>query len=148
LSLLVYSSLAPALAGGAQQLAAAYLQNVDHNKGYCPVCGCPPAMSILDAEIGRRWLYCGFCRHQWPVQRIFCPTCENADGKQLQYFYADSEKEYRVDLCEKCRTYLKSVDARELSRPLFAPLEQVATLHLDLSAQEKGYQSTADKFGG
>ncbi len=147
LSLLIYSCLAPAIETGAQQVAAAYLKGAEHPKGYCPVCGCPPALSLLDADNGRRWLYCSFCRHQWPVQRIFCAACENDDNHSLQYFYTETEKEYRVDLCDKCQTYLKNVDAREMIRPLFPPLEQVATLHLDLSAQEKGYQCTADKFG-
>jgi hypothetical protein len=36
---------------------------------------------------------------------------------------------------------VKTVDGRKLARPVYPPLEQVATLHLDLKAAEAGYES-------
>jgi FdhE protein len=55
------------------------------------------------------------------------------------YLYSDEEKEYRVDACGSCRSYIKTVDTRVLNRPSYPPLEQVASLHLDLKAAEAGY---------
>ncbi len=53
------------------------------------------------------------------------------------------EQEYRVELCESCRTYLKQVDSRAAGRPLYPPLEHVVTLHLDLAIQKKGYRPSS-----
>jgi FdhE protein len=55
------------------------------------------------------------------------------------YLYSEEEKEYRVDACESCRKYIKTVDTRVLGRRAYPPLEQVASLHLDLKAAEAGY---------
>jgi hypothetical protein len=38
-----------------------------------------------------------------------------------------------------CRRYLKVVDTRKMVRSFYPPLEQVASLHLDMLAAEKGY---------
>ncbi|RPJ13122.1 MAG: formate dehydrogenase accessory protein FdhE, partial [Deltaproteobacteria bacterium] len=46
---------------------------------------------------------------------------------------------YRVDACDSCRKYLKTVDTRVLNRRVYPALEQVASLHLDLKAAEAGY---------
>jgi FdhE protein len=58
----------------------------------------------------------------------------------MKYFYSDEEPEYRVDTCGQCNSYLKTLDTRQANRILYFPLEQTATLHLDWSAQEKGFR--------
>jgi len=57
----------------------------------------------------------------------------------LIYLYSEEEKEYRVDACQSCRKYIKTVDSRVLNRCAYPALEQVASLHLDLKAAEAGY---------
>ena len=86
-------------------------------------------------------LLCGFCQHQWAVPRIFCPACEARDTGTFNYFFSDEEPEYRVYTCESCRFYLKTVDLRRLARPFYPPAETLLTLHLDIQAQEQGFQS-------
>ncbi len=139
---MVYNALYPSLTACSEQLATFLKAVEDWNKGYCPVCGSPPALSEVSGE-GKRSLHCNFCWHRWPVRRIFCPTCGNTDGETLQYLYSDEEPEHRVDLCETCQGYIKGIDARKLPRPFHPPLEHLATIHLDLKAQEKEYQSAA-----
>ena len=51
------------------------------------------------------------------------------------------KKGYRVDVCDQCRKYMKTVDTRETRHVIHAPLEQVSTLHLDFKAQEMGFES-------
>jgi FdhE protein len=109
-------------------------------KGYCPICGSPPALARLEAD-GRRFLFCGFCWHRWPGRRAVCPFCDTADPGRLSYIYSEEEKEYRLDLCDACRKYVKTLDSRHLARTSYPPLEQVASLHLDVKAAEAGYQS-------
>jgi FdhE protein len=83
---------------------------------------------------------CGFCWHRWPTRRRACPWCGNVDAGTLHYFAPEQEPEYRVELCDGCQHYLKTLDLRHLERPAYLPLEQVASLHLDLKAQEMGYR--------
>lgn len=140
LAFITYSSIKPCLTIGAEQLSHYLDGNNLWEKGYCPICGNLPGLSIFDGE-GRRLLSCSFCWHKWFVKRVQCPFCENTDGTHLHYFFSDAEKEYRVDVCENCRKYIKTIDSRSANRPIYPPLELVATLHLDIKAQEMGFES-------
>lgn len=68
--------------------------------------------------------------------RLRCPFCENENRKDLSYLKAENEDYLRVDLCGRCGQYIKTVDLRELSEAIILPLDDVATWHLDLIAQE------------
>lgn len=145
LAFITYSSINPSIALSAEQLSTYLKADIPWKQAYCPVCGSPAAISTLEND-GQRFLFCGFCRHQWSAPRLFCPFCSNADRHSLHYFYSDEEKEYRVDVCDGCRKYIKTVDIRKTDRPVYLPLEQVSTLHLDLKARELGLESGARLF--
>jgi len=137
ISLLLYLAVKPSIAAGVQQLAAR-LTGSHENQSNCPICGSAPIIGELDAE-GQQWIHCGLCWHRWPVKRLACPFCNNRDSHSLEYLYSEDEPEYRVNLCGGCRRYLKVADTRKMSRGFYPPLEQVASLHLDILASEKGY---------
>ena len=139
MAFLAYNSMQPSIEMRATQLAAYLDPEAVWRKGHCPICGSAPGLAVL-VEEGRRVLCCSFCRHQWQAPRIFCVFCGNTKTDELTYFFAEEEKDLRVDVCEHCRNYLKTVDRRNIGRPLFPPLEQVASLHLDMIAVEKGYR--------
>jgi len=142
LEVLARQSVRPFVAACAAGLAT-YVEKQDRlDTGYCPICGGSPMLALLQAE-GKRYASCHFCGHPWQIKRIFCPACRNEDGDTLQYLFSDSEPEYRVDLCDRCNSYLKCVDRRKTDRPIYPPLEAVATLHLDFKAQEAGYLCAA-----
>jgi FdhE protein len=108
-------------------------------KGICPVCGSLPYLSLLKEVEGKRFLLCSFCGHQWRSERLFCPFCGNKEQHSLNYFYAEGEETYRIDTCDQCHQYIKTVDARNIE--IIDPaLEDLATLHLDLLASQKGYK--------
>jgi len=136
---MAHGSIRPCLSLCAEQLATYIGKDTLWGKGYCPVCGNPPAISILRGE-GERFFFCSFCDHEWHSQRIYCPFCENKDQKTLHYFFSE-EEEYRVNVCDKCKRYIKTIDTREIERPVYPFLEQIATLHLDMLAQNQGLQS-------
>lgn len=140
LAFVAYSSIKPSVVHCAEQLAS-YLDS-DHpwDKGFCPICGSAPGFSLFEDE-GNRVLFCGFCWHPWAAQRIYCPFCENKDSKTIHYYFSEKEKKYRIDVCDSCKTYLKAIDQRATDRLIYPPLEFVATLHLDIKAQEMGFQS-------
>jgi len=108
-------------------------------RGYCPVCGSFPHMSELKGE-GQRFFECSFCGFEWPSERLKCPFCENKDHESLHYLYEEGKEVYRVDVCDKCKQYIKTVDSRKLNFEPDLELEDIATIHLDMMASEKGFK--------
>ena len=140
LAFVAYNSLKPSVSLCAELLLG-YLKDLPGwEKGYCPVCGNFPGLAVLDQD-GRRLLHCSFCWTAWPAKRIFCPFCEKTGGKNLHTFTSEQEKDLRVDVCGDCRKYLKTVDTRATERIIYPPMEQIASLHLDINARQKGYDS-------
>jgi FdhE protein len=140
LGFITYNSVKPSLVLCARQLSTHLNKNQPWDKGYCPVCGSPPILSIFGSN-GQRFLCCSFCWHKWPTQRIYCPFCENSDHNTLHYFDVEDEEEHRVDVCDKCGKYIKTVDTRKTGRVIYPPLEHLSTPHLDIKATEMGHKS-------
>ncbi|MBI5593391.1 MAG: formate dehydrogenase accessory protein FdhE [Deltaproteobacteria bacterium] len=128
-----YNSIRPSLRLCSEQLAASLTAKEPWRTGYCPICGSSPGLSMLKGE-GERWYVCSFCWHEWLTPRIYCPFCDNTDSSQLHYFFSDQEPEYRVDGCDRCSRYIKTIDLRKTSRTIVPVVEAIATLHLDLKA--------------
>jgi len=63
------------------------------------------------------------------------------DDQSLHYFFSEQEEDWRVDVCDGCKKYIKTLDTRKVTRPVYFPLEQITSLHLDLKAREMGYES-------
>ena len=137
-SFLIRSSTQPSIEVGMEQLRRE-LNSETWMKGYCPICGSLPSLSLLKEEVGKRYLLCAFCGYQWRSERMICPFCGTKDQESLHYLCAEKEEAYRIDLCEKCHQYIKTIDFREIeeSDPV---LEDLATLHLDILASKKGYK--------
>ncbi len=135
---LIQSSAGPSIEAGVEQLRGE-VESEAWLKGYCPICGSIPSLSLLKDEVGKRYLLCSYCGYQWRVDRLFCPFCNNKDQESLHYLFAEGEEAYRIDLCDKCHQYIKTIDYRNLaeSDPV---VEDLASLHLDLLANEKGYK--------
>ena len=143
---LIHASIQPSLSANAEQLK----DQVDLKnwlKGYCPVCGSAPQISELKDE-GRRFFVCSFCMFQWPSERLKCPYCENADHAKLQYLYEEGQEAYRVDVCDNCKQYIKTVDSRKLDYEPDLPLEDIMTIHLDILASENGYKRPVPNLWG
>ncbi len=135
LTLLLRLSLRPALLAMAQTVQNRL--NLDQwHHGHCPMCGSAPLLADLSGEGGKRTLHCSLCETAWPFARLRCPFCENDNRDDLSYLMAENEKGLRVDICNRCGKYLKTIDLRELPGPVIVPLDDAATWHLDLIAQE------------
>ena len=81
-------------------------------KNCCPVCGSGAQMAKLHKEDGRRVLYCLLCGSEWRFMRIKCPFCCNEKQESLK-FLGEEKSPYRIDLCEQCRRYIKTLDERK-----------------------------------
>jgi FdhE protein len=115
-------------------------------EGYCPLCGAVPAMGELAGDEGKKQLHCSICACDWSVTRLKCSYCGNEESDSLEYFTAEGETGYRVDLCRKCSGYLKVVDSRELGTGLPMDIEDLNTMHLDLLAQKEGFAKGKRSF--
>jgi FdhE protein len=108
-------------------------------EGYCPICGKEPKIGEIREEEGRRFLFCTQCGFEWRFMRIKCPFCGNEEQQTLAYFSIEGEEKYRVDVCNECKRYIKTVDFRETEEEADLDVEDIATLHLDMLANEEGY---------
>lgn len=146
LKFLVHMSIQPSIHANVEILKD-YIDLKKWLMGYCPICGSSPDMSELK-ENGQRYLICSFCDFQWPGERLKCPFCENSDHKKLHYLYAEGQEAYRIDLCDKCKQYIKTVDSRKLDHEPYPDIEDITTLHLDILAADKGYKKPLPSFWG
>lgn len=110
---------------------------------FCPVCG-------READVARirpdnlRFLHCPVCDTEWPVTRLSCVWCGTDDPKKVQFLILEALQPWRVDTCEVCGGYMKTLDQRS-GGPLAMPgvdlfVEDARTLQLDLLAQREGFR--------
>jgi FdhE protein len=137
-SFFLQSSIRPSIEAGVEQLRGE-LDPETWRKGHCPACGSLPSLSLLKGVEGKRYLLCSCCGYQWRADRLRCPACDNKDQESLGYFCGEGEETFRIDFCDRCHRYIKTIDYRNLeeSDPC---LEDLATLHLDILASQKGYR--------
>jgi formate dehydrogenase maturation protein FdhE len=134
-TLAVGLSLAPYLQRGAE----AILPQLDLSlwqREYCPVCGGRPNLAMLEEQRGARLLVCSRCGSTWPYARVGCPFCRS---QAKQNYYRSDDGVYRLYVCPDCNRYLKTVDVRELHRPVYPAVERLLTVGMDLAARQQGF---------
>jgi FdhE protein len=106
----------------------------------CPLCGGRPQFGVLRAEGdgARRTLVCSLCATEWNYGRIGCPACGEGSETNLAVYIAEELKHVRVEACEKCRAYIKTVDLTKDGHAV-PVVDEIAAVPLDLWAAEKGY---------
>ena len=113
----------------------------DGTPSHCPVCGAKPIVGVLrpEGDGARKSLVCMLCAHEWTFRRIYCPACGEDREPRMAFYAAPEIPHVRVDVCDTCHFYLKSVDLTKtgLAIPV---VDELATLPLDLWAREKGYR--------
>jgi FdhE protein len=137
--LFLEESLRPALEKVVEKYGS-MVAEIGWTEGYCPICGKEPKIGEIREEEGRRFLFCTQCGFEWRFRRIKCPFCGNEEQQTLAYFTIEGEEKYRVDVCHECKRYIKIVDFRESKEEANLDVEDIATLHLDMLANEEGYE--------
>jgi formate dehydrogenase accessory protein FdhE len=114
---------------------------VDGTPSTCPLCGGKPAVGVLRSEGdgAKKSLICMLCAHEWAFRRIYCPACGEEREPQMAYYSAPEIAHVRVDVCDTCHTYLKSIDLTKTGLAV-AVVDELATIPLDLWAREHGYE--------
>jgi FdhE protein len=139
LRVLALYSLKPAFQHWAQELQQ--LVSFDRwLRGVCPVCGSPASLSETQGKEAARRLRCGLCGAGWRYPHLKCAFCQNDDYKLLSYFSVEGEEDrYKLQACEICRGYIKLIKTFEPIPVDLLPVQDLATLHLDLIAAEHDY---------
>lgn len=129
----------PALWAAAEQ-AAVLNDFLGWHRGYCPVCGAWPLYAELVGAQKERHLRCGRCGARWAWAVLLCPYCGNDDHRTLGFLENPDEREHRrVDVCDRCKGYLKAIASFTPAASPQLAAEDAATVHLDLAARERGY---------
>lgn len=106
----------------------------------CPICGGKPQVGVLrpEGDGAKRSLICSLCLTEWNYRRLVCPACEEERVDKLCVYTANQFEHVRVEACESCKTYIKTVDLTKngLAIPV---VDELATIPLTLWAEEKGY---------
>ncbi len=107
----------------------------------CPICGALPLLAALrpEGEGAKRYLQCSLCLTEWPFRRVLCPWCGETDKDKLPRFTPEQCNYVRVEGCDTCKHYLKSIDLTVEGHAI--PLvDEVALSALDIWADEQGFK--------
>jgi len=106
----------------------------------CPFCGRKAGLGVLrpQGDGASRFLLCSFCLAEWEFRRILCPNCNEQDNRKLPVYTASDFDYIRVECCDTCKTYIKTVDLSKngLAEPI---VDEIAAAPLDIWAQQHGY---------
>jgi len=138
LALTLFNTSKPFVANYARVLEGQFRDDL-WRENFCPVCGWKPVMAANTGESRRRVLHCALCDTEWSFKNLECPHCLNEDHETLGYLTVEDDEVYRVNICEKCKGYIKSVNEENLFTRENFFLTDIKTLHLDLLAQREGY---------
>lgn len=115
----------------------------------CPVCASEPLCAVLrDQHHGaRRSLVCSLCMQEWSFLRVACPSCGEDRFESLPVFTTAEIANVRVDACDTCKHYIKTVDMTKdgLSVPI---VDELAAASLDLWVKENGYLKLSPNLVG
>jgi formate dehydrogenase accessory protein FdhE len=107
----------------------------------CPFCWGKPGVGVLrpEGEGAKRFLICWRCSTEWAYGRILCASCGEAAIDKLAVYTANQFEHVRIESCDSCRHYLKTVDLTKDGRAV-PVVDELATIPLNLWAEEHGYQ--------
>lgn len=108
----------------------------------CPFCGARPWIASRrpapEADAALRLLGCALCGNDWPVGRILCAGCGEGDPAKLPSFEEPSHPAVRIEACESCRRYVKSIDLTQDARAI-SEVDDLVSLGMDLWAAREGF---------
>jgi FdhE protein len=115
----------------------------------CPSCHRKPTLGVMRqlGEGAARSLVCSFCLEEWGFRRLICPACGEESDRKLPVYTAAEFDYIRVEGCESCKTYLKTIDLTKNghAEPI---VDELASIPLDLWAREQGYAKVQSNLFG
>lgn len=109
--------------------------------GACPVCGGPPASSMVvgwQGAHGTRYCGCALCGTLWNYVRIKCALCGSTAGISYQEIEGGPGT-VKAETCKSCHGYVKILH-QHLDPAVDIIADDVATLGLDLLVRDTGFK--------
>jgi len=120
-----------------------------HAPAVCSLCHGKPCVGVLRplGDGAARSLVCSFCLNEWEFRRIVCPACGEENDRKLPVFTASDFDHIRVECCDACKTYIKTVDLSQdgHAEPV---VDELASAPLDLWARDRGYAKLENNLLG
>jgi FdhE protein len=151
------------LAGAETLLAWAFLQPyaehlADHTQpaeirettpALCPLCSSRPHVGVLrqQGDGAKRSLICALCATEWDYRRLVCPNCGEENVDKLPVYTAEGIDHVRVEACDTCRHYIKTIDLTKTGRAV-PVVDELAAIPLSLWAAENGYTKVSRNLLG
>jgi FdhE protein len=106
----------------------------------CPLCSRRPQVGVLRplGDGAKRSLICALCATEWDFRRIACPACGEESVDKLPIYVADELPHVRVEACDTCRHYIKTIDLTKNGRAV-PVVDELAAIPLSLWAEENRY---------
>jgi FdhE protein len=126
---------------------------VDRPRGgrTCPHCGGQPWVaarrSAPSTHGAQRFLVCALCGSEWLVNRILCPACGEENPDHLPAFNTERYPQVRIEACETCRRYVKSIDLTLDGRAI-PEVDDLVSVGMDLWAAEQGFARIESGLAG
>lgn len=119
--------------------------------GHCPFCGGPPWIAARrsgsEADGAERVLGCSLCGGEWSFARIRCPACLQEDPETLPSFRSEAHPTVRIEGCEACHRYVKSIDLTLDGRAI-PEVDDLVSLGMDLWASQEGFRRIEPGLAG
>jgi FdhE protein len=133
----------------AEYLAEKTISATEASPPLCPFCGSRPQLAVLrpEGDGAKRFLLCSLCATEWFFRRVLCPNCAEENKERLPVFVAEEFDYVRVDACDTCHTYIKSIDLSKNGNAV-PVVDELATVSLNLWAQENNYKKAQSNLFG
>jgi FdhE protein len=115
----------------------------------CPLCSGRPQVGVL-RQVGdgaKRSLICSLCATEWEYRRIVCPACDEESVEKLPVYVAEELAHVRVEACDTCRHYIKTIDLTKNGHAV-PVVDELAAIPLSLWAAERGYAKVSTNLLG
>ena len=124
-------------------------REIEAPAGCCPHCGFGILCTVLREEgMGRRRTgSCSLCSSEWGVPRLGCLRCGEQDPEKRSIFTFDDWPNIRVEACDSCGCWLKSLDLAKDAEMLPMP-DDVASSAINLWASGRCYESIGNHLFG
>lgn len=122
---------------------------VETQSALCPLCSRRPQVGVL-RQLGdgaKRSLICSLCATEWEYRRIVCPACGEENVDKLPVYVAEQLAHVRVEACDTCRHYIKTIDLTKDGRAV-PVVDELAAIPLSLWASEHGYTKLSPNLLG
>jgi FdhE protein len=133
----------------AEYLAEKNCSSTEASPPLCPFCGSKPQLAVLrpEGDGAKRFLLCSLCGTEWFFRRVLCPNCAEENKDHLPVFIAQEFDYVRVDACDTCHTYIKSIDLSKNGNAV-PVVDELASISLNLWAQENKYRKLQPNLFG